>query len=784
MSSRRGSKSTPGRGLQCAALAMAALCALSRPGAAQEESAYLDAAAATLHAVASDNWGAIDDAVVRYTAMVRQRIAARLRTPLKDRTLYRNESAARVFWDREHETLTQVLGVRSRYPGREIALDEGGLETILDDFTIDGAFDPGGERLMFGMGSGGNDNDVQPDGDGFWVAHPLAPGADSLYRFRSGDTLVLSLPDGRDLRAVQLDVLPRVADVHRMSGSLWIEPETGALVRAAFRLSDQFDAMRDVADLREEEEQGAFRYVPGIFKPWTFDMEVMAVDYALWDFRVWLPRSARFEGVVAAGVMKMPVSFDLSYGIESVVLEDDLADLAAEVPVLEEVHFETRAEAMEYMARLAREQGVGGDPSTPDPEWRYDGDDRLVPQDLGRLETSADLPPPIWDDAAGFTSASQLESIIDDLADLPAPPVQGLPWAANWGWQRPDLLRYNRVEGPSVGGRFQLRVGSPAGPLSVSATGFLGLADLEPKARLAVDRESLRRRVSVGGYRELRALDRRGRHLEIGNSLNALLFGRDDGEYLLATGVDLEIAPPSARRESWALRLFAERHDPVERDANFAFAHALDSGWRFRPVLPAEEVEEAGGELRISPWWGTDPLAPQVGLDLVGRAAWGRRPEGPDYDYLRGSATLRAALPMAAGTWRVGVEGGVGHVEGEAPLQQSWILGGPTSLRGFDASTTIGKRFVRGRLEVGRVYPAWTITLFGDVAATRDRPEWTVDGVGRWAPDAEAWGWDDPRWAAGIGASLLDGLVRFDLSRGLTGPGRRTRFDLYLDALF
>ncbi|MEK9500480.1 hypothetical protein WI372_05785 [Gemmatimonadota bacterium DH-20] len=758
--------------------------ALAGPASAQEPGTYLDPAAAALHAAASDNWGGIDDAVVRYTAMVRQRIAAQLRTPLKDRTLYRNESAARVFWDRDHETLTQVLGVRSRYPGRDIAIEEGGLESILDDFTIDGAFDPGGDRLVFGMGSNDRSDDFQPDDDDFWVAHPLAPGADSLYRFRSGDTLVLSLPDGRELRAVRLDVLPRVADVHRMSGSLWIEPESGALVRAAYRLSEQFDAMRDVPDLREEEEQGSFRYVPGIFKPWTFDMEVMAVDYALWDFQVWLPRSARFEGVVAAGVMKIPVSFDLSYGIESVVLDDDLDDLAAAVPVMEEVHFQTRAEAMEYMARLAREQGVGGDLRTPDPEWVYDGDDRLVPRDLARLESSTDLPPPIGDDAAGFTSERELRGIIDDLADLPAPPVEGLPWAANWGLQRPDLVRYNRVEGPAVGGRVQLRAGSPFGPLSIETTGFIGLSDLEPKVRLSIERESLRRRVALGGYREMRALEPRARHLELGNSLNALLFGRDDGEYMLAAGADLVIAPPSARRESWRFRLFAERHDPVEREMNFSLAHAFDGDWRFRPVLPAEDVEEAGAELRISPWWGTDPLAPQIGLDLSGRAAWGRRPDGPDYDYLRGSATLRAAVPLASGRWRVGLEGGIGHIEGEAPLQQSWILGGPTTLRGFDATTTVGRRFVRGRAELGRVFPAWTVTLFGDVAVTRDRPEWTLDGVGRWAPDPEAWSHDDPRWAMGVGASLLDGLVRLDLSRGLTGPGRRTRLDLYLDALF
>jgi hypothetical protein len=35
----------------------------------------------------------------------------------------------------------------------------------------------------------------------------------------------------------------------------------------------------------------------------------------------------------------------------------------------------------------------------------------------------------------------------------------------------------------------------------------------------------------------------------------------------------------------------------------------------------------------------------------------------------------------------------------------------------------------------------------------------------------------------GVGASVLDGLIRADLSRGLY-PQRRFRFDLYVDAKF
>ena len=77
------------------------------------------------------------------------------------------------------------------------------------------AFEPGGDRLLFGV-FGEDDRDAdgayEQNDDGFWIAHPLAHGADSLYRYQSGDTLTLGLPDGRRLQTIQMDVLPRVAD--------------------------------------------------------------------------------------------------------------------------------------------------------------------------------------------------------------------------------------------------------------------------------------------------------------------------------------------------------------------------------------------------------------------------------------------------------------------------------------------------------------------------------------------------------------------------------------------
>jgi len=490
----------------------------------------------------------------------------------------------------------------------------------LEELTIDSPFEPGGDRLLFGFMDQNDEEVFDPDQADFWIAHPLAEGADSLYRFQSGDTLTLSLPDGRQLQTVQLDVLPREADVHRLSGTLWIEPEEGALVRAVYRLSRKLDVVRDIPDVRAEDERGEFDMVPGVLKPWTFEMSLVAIDYSLWDFQVWLPRSMRVEGEVVVGILKMPISVDIAYDIESVTTVTDLAEEEAAAGT-EERHFDSREEAMAYLAQLLTdEDGVEYRPAGNVTRTSGGRTSRfLIPVDEDLIETSRHLPPPIWDDAPGFTSEEELEAMFEDLADLPPIPMQGAPWDLNWGWARHDLLRYNRVEGPAIGGRFNSTFGSFMGPIDFRASGFFGFGDLEPKVRLELERSGVKRRVALGGYRELQTLDPDGRFLGLGNSLNAFLFGRDDGEYFMATGADLVWRSPEAARETFRLRAYAERQDPVHRWTKFAVVRAFDQAWEFRPNVEADLAEEIGGELYLRPWWGTDPAAPQSGWSSMAR---------------------------------------------------------------------------------------------------------------------------------------------------------------------
>ena len=341
---------------------------------------------------------------------------------------------------------------------------------------------------------------------------------------------------------------------------------------------------------------------PGLFKPWTFDLTMVAVEYSLWDFEVWLPRSMRMEGEVGAGILKMPVSMDVSYRMESLTTQSDLArEETAQQAGLVERHFETRAEAMTFIAQLLSEQDGIEYEAASRREARERQSLMIAPQQRSLVDTSPHLPPPIWEEALGFPSDDQLEDYVRTLAALPAPTIQGVPWAANWGWSRPDLLRYNRVEGPAVGGRFEANIG---GPHTLEATGFFGFADLDPKARVNFERSTVRRRLGLGVYRELTATDPRGRYLGFGNSMYAFLFGRDEGEYYRATGMDFTWQPPVGARESFEFRAYAERQASVPTESSFALFRAFNGSWDFRPNIDADVVEEVGAELRLSPWWG------------------------------------------------------------------------------------------------------------------------------------------------------------------------------------
>jgi len=744
------------------------------------DQAYADSVARDLHTAAVTNWRRLDEPLAHYTARIEQRMAAAVRTPLKDRVVYQSESAFRVLWQRDTDPVTQVLATRTRYPTRSDS--EAGNFRWLGEIPFDVPFDPAGDRLLFGLARDTADTEetetagrteirnlgVVGPADEFWFAHPLADGAAAHYRFRSGDTLTLSFPDGSRLTAVQLDVLAREADPHLISGTLWIEPESGALVRAVYQLARPLDMMRE----REPQpNQAGPPPIPPMLRPLIMNVSFVSVSYGPWESDIWMPHAMRLEAEISMGIVRVPVSFEMSYLIESVgVGPGEPAEVA-----------EAFIDGSLAGADAASQAVVDRTDSRRGPAGTL-----LVPRDPADAETSVHLPPPIWEEAPGFHTAGEVESFLSALAALPAAPPAAVSgrWTLDLPWAREGLLRYNRIEGLSVG--THARVAFAHG-LSVAATGRVGLADFRPRARLEVERATVLRRLSVGAYHGLQATDEAGDYLGPGNSARALFLGRDYGDYYEATGAEFGWRPPATAAESFHLRLYGERQKIVETEAAFALFKISDDSWSFRPNPIVDEIEEAGAELRLSPWWGRDPERAQFGLGLyVQGATWrllrddasadgatgGEALTGDARDdYVRASAVARTVIPVFAGTgttWRLGVEAGGGATWGAAPVQREWPLGGPRTLRGFLPGTVAGPTFLRGRLELARVGQTWGASLFGDAG---------------WAGDRGSFDAGDVLSGVGVGVTVLDGLLRVDLARALNGPDSRYRFHVHVDAI-
>jgi hypothetical protein len=510
-------------------------------------------------------------------------------------------------------------------------------------------------------------------------------------------------------------------------------------VQAAFRLARTVDMLRDFQFSDRDTREGIDR-IPGFLKPFEFDISLMTVEYSLWEMGHWLPRSLRGEGMARAGVLKFPASMDVSYEMIDVEV-DPAIDVAAETEA-------ARAVAAQWSGAVDAHRVI---------ERKNNGREFVIiaPRDSLTLLHSEQLPPPIWSDAPGFATREELEGMSDRLASLGGAIHTASGPRFGWGFGESDMLRYNRVESLSIGARGSVALRE----VELSGTARLGIADLHPNAELMVRRETMRRTLELRGYHGLATVDPSGAALGLGNSLSALMFGRDEGEYYRASGAALAWAPPSIRRRTWELTGYAEYQNDVERETHFALPR-LWTDSVFRPNVMAAEALQYGGMLQYRPWWGTDPIRPQGGMELMVQGETG------EFDLARASLTLRGAAQLVRGV-RIGAEAAVGSSVGDVTPQRLFYLGGARTLRGYDASTVAGTSMTRARLELARTFSFGAIAVFSD---------WG------WAGDRDDIRTADQRWAIGAGTSLLDGLIRLDLAHGLRSP-RGWRLDLHLDSV-
>ena len=204
-----------------------------------------------------------------------------------------------------------------------------------------------------------------------------------------------------------------------------------------------------------------------------------------------------------------------------------------------------------------------------------------------------------------------------------------------------------------------------------------------------------------------------------------------------------------------------ERHRRVDVETHFSLPHAIN-GFRFRENIVADRADLLGAAVRLQGSRGLDPERFRVLGDLRLEGATG------DFDYARAMLDLTVSRGLV-GRVQGSVTGAGGTSRGDLPAQRLWYLGGVHTVRGQPLAAAAGDAFWMGRGELGFSAPVVRPSVFYDVGWAGDRRDWRSPG--------------HPLSGAGVGISLLDGLLRLDIAKGVR-PNRGVRVDLTLEARF
>jgi len=727
---------------------------------------------------------AVDSTLRSYEARTYQRISAgiALRALARSRLAARGEQSAKVAWDRDRGAVVTITGARAVTP---IDDDDDVDDDPSSPETLELPYVPGEDRLWPIGRMKINVNHEE-------IIHPLAAGAEAYYTYAIGDSLTIRIPNAGEYHLIELRVNPRAERWNAVVGSLWLDRQTAQLVRAAYRLSAPLDVWlavdednkTDAADKRQHDKDDddiPFWIRPAL-QPMRLSLTSVTQEFSLQGGRWWLPSFRTAEGLFEMGPIRSPITWEEGFSYDA-VRGDPLPDPSVDSLAAQ---FAGRLAIADSAAKVRAAGGAGADSlarkvrqgldSLEDREGtrcrktmrgsrvetvRRDGVPTyiVIPCDTAVLAHSPDLPPSIYAPNEELFGSSDREELRKWAMSVEAmrPPGEegGLPKPTFLFGLGGGLTRYNRVEGLSLGARGEqkLRKGYVAHGLV-----RLGIADLNPGVELGISRANAMRAWDLTGYHRLAAAGDYGNPFTLGASLGALLWGRDDGFYYRATGVELTRSALDGVGFQW--RLFGEHHGPAAVKSNVSLAH-LGSG-KFDPNIDAERGDIAGVGASVIGSAGEDPRGWRLISDARMEAA------GGTFDYARALLDLTLSHPFALGT-TASVTGVAGAAAGQPPIQKMFFVGGPQTVRGVDAGSEIGDAFWLTRAELGLKGKVVRPVFFGDVGWAGNRDDWQHPGT--------------PLAGAGVGMSVLDGLVRFDVAKAIN-PSNGVRVYLYVDARF
>lgn len=710
-----------------------------------------------------------DSLLLSYDAKSYQRISVgmSLRETTRSRLAFRSEAASRVRWNKDVGAHVELLGARSAVPIAGRASREAEHETRNEAGNMMAIpYYPGKDQLWM------SDGLARAEVDEREIVHPIAEGAEAYYTYATGDSVIMTLPDGKRITLRELRITAREPKWNVTVGSFWFDTERALLVRAIYRLSTQMDiwavAQADDSTARDDVPI----WVRPLLTPMLADITAISVEYGLQNQQFWLPKTRGFEGYARVSFMRVPIAIEQRYVYESVNALDTLPT----IPVVDRILARTvrdslyksgldtatvRKQMREFYAgrdsaqKAEREAQCAAGPVFTQYRRRYEGTLPIaieIPCDAEKLATSSELPGSIYDSGEELFGEKERGELVKAL-------TMGLQ--PGWGPQVPVLeyglaqTRFNRIEGFSTAASVQSTLGKGY-TAKLGARG--STADLQLNGDFTLARSNGRSEMRATAFRRLAVSSDFGDPLSFGASLASFLYARDEGFYHRAWGA--ELAGRRLMRGGLDWRLFAEQQWSATVENTWSlFGGANDP--RYPDNVVSDEGWYYGGALRWRGSRGLDPRGWRLTGDMRLEGATGER------DYGRG--LIETSLSRGLGPVAASLTAATGTSEGDLPAQRHFFLGGLQSVRGQSAGAGFGEAFWMGRFELGPNLVGVRPVVFGDIG---------------WAGPRDGWGTPGrPMSGVGVGASFLDGMIRADLSRGIH-PRVQTRFDLYLEARF
>jgi hypothetical protein len=702
------------------------------------DSAYRDAATAAVVARGRERHLRQDSLVADYRARVGTRFtlgAGRSRFSGLT-TLLAHESVARVAWRAPNDLKIEIQGTRTAVPlvkllraaGIKVDDSEGELEEELQsDVWLD--------RPWF-VPRALSDSIHLMGVPEMGALHPLALGAESFYRYAVTDSLILETRDRR-VRAIGVRVEPRQSGPSLVAGDMWLDADTGDLVRLRVMFVGEYiweipdrDTPADSAEARRANSY-ARRFV-------TAETEL---EYALHDERFWLPyRQAVFM------TLRLPFFASATFPVRAVTTFSDYqvntrAPIGFAIP-------ESRLDSAPGKRRGSVRICVGCEPDSargggPDSAGYHRGSrwgggrwEITVPPAESLRAHVWDAPMVIEADEATEQRLAEAGAALARLAEELPDEVVGRR-RFGLAWERfADVFRFNRVQGVSLG------VGAAVRPrmtfTSMLASVRFGLSDHRVTGSLAWRWDGPEARVDITGYRAIREVEPWGA-LGFGASLNAVFAAHDDADYLLAEGGGMELTPNRGVARDTRLGVFVERHRSIAAAAGSSVNDALGGDG----VFPANPPVAEGVFLRVGAG-RTDragPLELRTAADLL---------TGEGQAAVRATAVARFGSTVLGHPLLLGATGG-GLLGDDLP-QMRFRVGGPRTVRGSDYGARTGRGFWAAQVDIGMLSHGVLMPMvFAD--------------VGDIIPTGT------PLVSAGVGLSVLAGLIRLDVSKGLQPRG-------------